>query len=224
MKVARDVTVIMAARDAQTTVGEALGSVAAQSRVPASLILVDDGSADGTAAIARGHRGLDVRVLTQPNAGPSAARNRGLEIATTEFVTFLDADDRWPPCAIELLLSGFAARPDAAVVQGRVRDFWPAAPGAPADVGHARLGFNLGSSLWRRSVVDDLGRFDERLRRGEDIDLWVRLAEQGRARIVIEPVTLLYRRRTVSDRDDRITYVRNLAGALKRSLDRTPSR
>src|SRR5580698_8233831 len=93
------VTVIIAAKDAIATIGRAIVSALAQPEA-AEVIVVDDGSSDGTAALARTHDdgGSRLRVLRlERNSGPAAARNLALEMATSPFVCVLDADDFMQP-------------------------------------------------------------------------------------------------------------------------------
>ncbi len=109
-----------------TTIARAVDSVASQTLVPAELILVDDGSGDGTAHVLRqlqskyGSEWIRIIELTS-NMGPSAARNAGWEVATGKYVAFLDADDAWHPEKLyrqhalmencpDIALSGHAAR------------------------------------------------------------------------------------------------------------------
>ena len=85
-------SVVIAVRDGAKTIGRAIESVLAQTRPARQLIVVNDGSTDDTAAVV-GRYGKDVTHVYQPNAGVSAARNRGAELATGDWLAFLDADD-----------------------------------------------------------------------------------------------------------------------------------
>ena len=89
-----DVAVVVPAFNAADYLGEALDSIAAQTRPPVEVVVIDDGSTDGTPAIAE-DRG--VRCITQENAGPAAARNRGIKETGAPLIAFLDADDRFVP-------------------------------------------------------------------------------------------------------------------------------
>jgi len=102
------VSVVMPAYNAERFVGEALDSVLKQSHRRLEVIVVDDGSTDGTGARVRGY-GDQVQYIQQINAGAGAARNRGLEAATGDYIAFLDADDLWRPEKLEVQL-GIAAR------------------------------------------------------------------------------------------------------------------
>ncbi len=90
------VTVIVPAYNVATSLDRALESVFSQTVRPARVIVINDGSTDGTANVAASYRDR-ITYLEQENAGQGAARNAGLELATSEFVTFLDADDYWLP-------------------------------------------------------------------------------------------------------------------------------
>ena len=103
--------VITPAFQAEATLGSALASVAAQTRLPDEVIVADDGSTDGTVELARGwYRHLPVQVVTtEANSGPSAARRRAIEASTGDVVALLDADDVWFPDHLESMLGTYAA-------------------------------------------------------------------------------------------------------------------
>ena len=102
------ISVVIPAFNREQTVGRAIESVLAQTRPPAQILLVDDGSTDGTAAsIAR--YSDRVEYVCQPNAGASAARNDGVERATSAWVAFLDSDDHWFDDHLERMADAIAA-------------------------------------------------------------------------------------------------------------------
>jgi GT2 family glycosyltransferase len=166
----------------------ALASVAAQTRPPAELIVVDDGSADDSAAVAER---LGARVIRhERNRGVSAARNTALEAARGEWIAFLDTDDEWPPRHLEGLWAsrdGHAAAAHTAV--------WVERPGREHHAygltgRHPRVLHDpapivadnfipLSASLVRRAAAERAGGFDTALTRAEDLDFWIRLLEQG---------------------------------------------
>lgn len=101
------VSVVIPAYNAETTLDETLLSVRAQTHAALEIIVVDDGSTDGTRALAERHAASDARVhvLHQPNAGVAAARNAGWQHARSEVIAFVDADDLWEPRKIDLQLA-----------------------------------------------------------------------------------------------------------------------
>ena len=97
----QDITVVIPAFNSADTIMETLSSIAAQSLAPARTIIVDDGSTDGTALIAKTHP-LRPRIVAQANTGAATAIDRGIELAETPLLAFLDADDLWLPDKLEL--------------------------------------------------------------------------------------------------------------------------
>src|SRR5215475_11862687 len=100
--------------------GDCLASIAAQTYPDLQVIMVDDGSTDGSAEIARAQAAADPRfeLISQPNGGPGSARNRGVAAATGEFLAFVDADDLLPPDAYATML-GVLDRPGTGGSRGR---------------------------------------------------------------------------------------------------------
>ena len=107
-----EISVVIPAYNAARFLGEALDSALTQTRNPAEIIVVVDGSEDASAEIARSF-GPIVRVLHQARSGVSRARNAGIAAAAGEFIAFLDADDRWEPTRLEKQLAAMRAQPDA---------------------------------------------------------------------------------------------------------------
>jgi glycosyltransferase involved in cell wall biosynthesis len=206
---------------------EALDSIRAQTYLPLELLVADDGSTDGTAAVVRGY-GAPVQYLAQPNAGPAAARNLGLRAATGTFVAFLDADDLWHPEKLARQVARFQARPDLDLCVTHVRNFWvpELAEEAARYRDHPRLtqavpGYTTVTLLTRRALFDTVGRFDPELHHGDDTEWFLRAAEHG-AVMELLPDVLTYRRmhhanlsrrQAAASRDE---YVR----IVKASLDR----
>src|SRR5690606_16535185 len=111
------VSIVIPAHNASAYVGEAVRSVLSQTVENIEVIVVDDGSVDGTAEVLEGIRDPRLRVIRQPNRGASAARNAGLSaMGPSRFVAFLDADDRWDPRKLEMQIRYMDENPDCVIV------------------------------------------------------------------------------------------------------------
>jgi glycosyltransferase involved in cell wall biosynthesis len=197
------ITVVMPAYNASFFIVDAMRSVLDQDYPNIELIVVDDGSSDGTAAAAERFDDR-VRVVRQRNAGPAAARNRGLEAAKGDFIAFLDADDVWLPGKLTAQVRYLQDHPETGVVFGGFMLWHPTVDGAfvpPPEPHNADGPLKLvaACSGWiykdllldsvvciitamvRKSVLDAVGNFDESLRTGEDYDFWLRASRQFRA-------------------------------------------
>ena len=171
--------------------GDAIESALSQTHERVEVVVVDDGSTDGTAGVAAAYP--DVRLVRQANAGLAAARNAGLAASGGAYVAFLDADDRLRPEAVAAGLACFAAHPESTFVSGdHVRTDAEGReipkPGA-GDVGpdpylSLLRGNYVGmhaAVLYRRGPLVAAGGFDEALAVAEDYDLYLRLARDGAA-------------------------------------------
>jgi len=187
------ISVVIPAYNAERYLEEALQSILKQAYSPLEIIVVNDGSTDTTAAILASY-GEKVKVLTQENKGPAAARNAGIKEAHGPVIAFLDADDLWTDNHLASMIEYVA-------------------PGSPYDFvrGKSKYVRNLGTSeeeildpifmnplvsacLFRREVFEKVGLFDESMRQGEDFDWSLRLAESDCRGKHIDDATLLYRR------------------------------
>ena len=119
---APSIAVVIPARDAGVYIAQTIESVLAQTVPAAEVIVVDDGSTDATADIARGF-GSPVRVHYQPPTGPAAARNRGIAASSADLVALLDADDVWPHDSLELRLAALEEEPEADMCFGHMIQF-----------------------------------------------------------------------------------------------------
>jgi cellulose synthase/poly-beta-1,6-N-acetylglucosamine synthase-like glycosyltransferase len=189
-------TVVIAAYNAAATICQALDSVLAQSRQDFEVIVVDDGSTDGTAERAARHLAdLRFRIHRQRNAGPAAARNAGIGLARGRYVAMLDSDDLWLPHYLERMVEALehSEGPGFAFTRAWVLDRatsrfrkQPWSPRARATTDpQALLGalieanFVFNSVTIRRTVLRAVGGYDPAILASEDYELWLRLAARG---------------------------------------------
>ena len=211
------VSVVIPVFNGERFLREAVRSVLDQQYAPLEIIIVDDGSTDGTATVARSLPAT-VRYLHQPNQGPAAARNRGIEQAQGGLIAFADADDLWPPAKLELQLPYLINDPGVEIVMGRVQLL------SETGLTESAFSVNLGCAVIRKSVFDRVGLFDETMRYSEDVDWFMRARESGAAIMTIDAVTLFYRQHEQNMTRGKSTSELNVLKALKRSLDRRRER
>lgn len=196
---------------------EALDSVAAQTFQDFEVIVVDDGS---TEAIAEGvaNHATSPRVIRQPNAGPAAARNRGIAAANADVVAFLDSDDLWLPGKLANYVERMKREPgepiwygpmqpikrDGRRVPGRTK---PCMGGCIAEALFHSSFVHVPTVVCRKSLLTDVGCFDESLPVCEDYDLWLRLSVKTKFGLIEEPLAL---RRLHDDRLSKGQMSRNL--------------
>lgn len=220
----RAISVIIPCYNGEAFVADAISSVLAQELAPHEIIVIDDGSSDGSAAqVAR--FGEAVRLLRGPHRGIAAARNRGLAAAEGELLAWLDADDLLEPEALRVLAEALAADRALAGVYGMVEQFSTECVAVrrqvPSELTAAR---RAGTMLLRRSACALVGRFDESLTLGEMID-WISRAEGEGLRLA--PVERLVLRRRIHDgnttilrRTAQADYLRLLHSGLRRKAQR----
>jgi glycosyltransferase involved in cell wall biosynthesis len=210
--------VVVPVYNRRTTVLDALASVAAQSLRPDRLVVVDDGSTDGTADQVRRwitDEGslFETVVVCQRNRGVAAARNRGIAAAgDCQFLAFLDSDDIWPADFLERARAALSSHPTAVAATRNRRFVSPDDPegwvsdaeGLGADATMWLLLHDAGlasASLFRGDSIRRLGGFREDLRTAEDAELFFRLSLSGRwLHVPGEPV--IYRRELARSRGE----------------------
>jgi hypothetical protein len=191
---------------------ECIDSVLAQDHAPLEVIVVDDGSSDGSVEILQGY-GQRITLLQQRGGRQARARNLGLGVARGELVAFLDSDDRYLPGRISAAVAAFAAAPDAAVVWADYRHI--DATGRPTGegrwAGHGRSGIDFARVLIagnpicnatataRRAVLDEIGGFDERVPRVCDGAAWYQIAARGHRFVHLDRPVLDYRLHGAND-------------------------
>lgn len=179
---------------------EALDSIFVQTYRPLEVIVVDDGSTDGTAVVAAGYKN-SIRYIQQQNAGPAAARNHGVRLARGEFIAFLDADDLWHEKKLTRQMALFDTDPETDLCLCQKENFWAPERTGEGDRLRAQehpftkehTGYVCQAMLVRRAVFDKVGGFDQALRLGEDTD-WLARAQECGIRREILPETLVFRR------------------------------
>jgi glycosyltransferase involved in cell wall biosynthesis len=200
----------------------ALESVLNQGYRPIELIVVDDGSVDDSADVARAYGGR-IRYHYQPNRGAGAARNAGVDLAMGEYFAFLDADDLWTENKLERQMDALDADGSADMVFGHVRQFvsWDV-----TDAVRRRLKCPPGempgrvpaTMLVRRDAFRRVGYFSSRV--GEAVEWMLRALDLGLTSIMLPDVVL--RRRLHAGNSARLSrgVVREYAAVLKQTLDR----
>lgn len=228
------VSVVVPVYNGERYLAEALASVNRQTFPPAEVLVVDDGSDDGSAGVAE-QCGPRVRVLRQAHAGAGAARNRGIREAGGDLVAFLDGDDLWPRDRLALLVARLAGPPPVDLAFGGVEHFF--SPELEDDA-RARLrcprgclpAALAGTMVGRLSVVRRVGPMAEDLVVGEFVEWMVRAREAGCSEGWIDDCVLRRRihgqNQGIARRDASRDYLRVVRDVLSRrrggSGDGTP--
>lgn len=181
------ISAILPLYNTQDYICEAIDSILAQTRPAGEVIVVDDGSTDGSADLVERY-GPAVRLLRQDHAGSAAAINRGLAAATGDMIAFLDADDLWDREKLEVQSRALAQDPGLDGVFGLVQQFVPAEPPRTPQPGISRIGM-----LARRSAFERFGLFDESMRTSDFVPWYSRALALGlKAKML--PEVVAYRR------------------------------
>lgn len=239
------VSVVIPAYNRAHSVCRSVESVLRQTYRPLEVIVVDDGSTDNTLEVI-GVFGDLIKVVRQPNAGPSAARNTGVTHAKGEIIAFLDSDDTWKPeklerqvrlmiaagprvpccvCNAETIAGGRRGQNSfeiAGVVSGLAEGYWL----NPADLIASRfLLFNQVVAIWR-AAFEKTGGFNEAMKILEDHDLAFRLSLLGPWAFISEPMVIKYDEADgigVQARQDAVVHAaawkKTLEGFLTEALD-----
>ena len=211
------VSVVVAVRDGERFLAEAIASVLAQGYEPLEVVVVDDGSTDGSPEVASSF-GPPVRVVSQPPAGVAAALNNGVGLARGSLLAFVDADDLWPAGKLAQQTAALGERPELDAVFGHAEHF---VGDDPTTISIAsQPAYTRGTMLIRRVAYGRVGPFSPEWRLGEFIDWYGRAVDGGLLSVMLPEVALLRRIHAdnmgVRRRGEQIEYAR----VLKAMLDR----
>lgn len=167
------VGVVIPVYNCERYLAQAIESVIAQGKDLTQIVVVDDGSTDGSARVAKDF-GEPVHYIFQEHAGVAAARNRGIEAIDSPFLAFLDADDLWTAGRLERMLAEFSRDPQLEMIFGRTEEFICPLLGEDESkklrcMASPMSGYLAGAMLARRASFLRAGLFDTTLRIGEFI-------------------------------------------------------
>jgi glycosyltransferase involved in cell wall biosynthesis len=211
------VSVIIPCFNVSKTIDRAINSVRIQNYAPLELVLVDDGSTDGTLQILQGMAGADVKIVELGSrSGAANARNEGIRASTGELIAFLDADDEWLPGKLHKQISKLVKDPEATFA-GCASLFIAIGDTTPKHLYDGCIPIE-GREAWRallsrnylatpsiivwRAALERTGLFNIELPVAEDQDLWIRLALDGVLRYIDEPLLIVHDRLTSLSRED----------------------
>ncbi|WP_203141753.1 glycosyltransferase family 2 protein [Marinobacter mangrovi] len=198
------ISVIVPCYNSADTILRSLQSALSQRGVTVEVVVVDDGSSDGTAEILKEINDDRLRYVFQQNSGPSVARNKGVSASSGDYVAFLDADDEWHQ---HKLLKQFEYMSQHDLVAS-ICDVEEQVPGSPATVYRkpqlrdkreeeivdliyrGKVTRNTPTMMIKRSAFTNVSGFDESLRNREDHHLLCKLASVGRMGTLPEPLTI----------------------------------
>lgn len=196
------ISIIMPCYNEERGIERSITSALQQTYGNLELIIVDDGSTDGTRDIISGIDDTRVKLIAQSNKGVCAARNRGIAKATGEYIAFLDADDWWAPNCLEELFSVLSSLPEAALAYCGWQNIGlpgkQSEPFIPPDYETpdkaAQLLVNcrwpIHAALTRKEAVEQADGFDEEFVTSEDFSLWLRIGV--RQKIICVPRVLAF--------------------------------
>jgi glycosyltransferase involved in cell wall biosynthesis len=216
------ISVIIPVHNREQYVAEAIRSVLTQTHPATEIWAIDDGSTDSSAGVIQSF-GKAVRYHRQPNGGAAAARNQGVELATGDFLAFLDSDDRWLPNKLALQLAEFEQNPDLAMAFGHVRQF--CSPDLlpnqrPRITAEVMAGYHVGTLLVRRSALQQVGPFETHWRVGEFVSWQAKATDLGLSMVMLPEVVMERRLHATNlgrtERSSTNDYLRIVRATLER--------
>jgi len=197
----------------------ALGSVLDQSFPVSDVVVVDDGSEDGSHAVASAV-GPPVRVVRQPHAGVGVARSLAVRLVRGEFILLLDADDLLTRSSLEARMQVMSADPGVDIVYGQIRCFTECLEGRPVPLDELRPAHVPGAMLVRRAAFERVGPFAAGLRVAEGLDWLLRAHEIGLREVTVTEQVQWRRVHGANNSLTKRDALQEIPRALKASLDR----
>ena len=220
-----NVAVVMAIKNAERYLRQALDSVSEQTFKDFEIVVVDGGSTDAGREIASSYE--RVTCIDQQGTGFADAWNSGILASRAPFITFLDSDDIWLPQKLSSQLCYFDRHPTSQYVIGRVQFFVDPDQSIPAGfkpelLEGSHIAYMPGTSMIRREVFEKFGTFQDRWKIASDIEWFVRLRQSPIQSGVVDEVVLRKRvhATNLSYVTDGLTYRGELLKLLKESVDR----
>ncbi len=197
-----NISVVIPTFNRRQTIGRSIDSVLNQTLFPSEIIVVDDGSTDGTSDYIQSNF-PSIRLLQQPNKGVSAARNKGIRCADANWIALLDSDDEWFPQKLEKQVMTLSQNLDIKFCH--TEEIW-IRNGARINQmkKHQKYGGHIfnkcldmckispSSVLFHQSILDDVGYFDKSLKVCEDYDLWLRITAKFPVLYIDETLIIKY--------------------------------
>lgn len=213
------ISVIIPLYNKEKHIKDTINSVLVQTYKNFELIIVNDGSTDGSGKIVNEYNDSRIRIIDKVNEGVSAARNAGIENSIYSFISLIDADDLWKATFLEEMVSFISEFPDASLygsgyeLQYQPSLTIPANLGIPNDFKGYLDYFNKAkdntlytssSVVFRKEDFHSIGGFDNTLKRGEDIDLWIKFALQKKLAFFNKPL-VIYKLNSSNRASDKLT-------------------
>lgn len=223
------ITVIIPVYNGERYLGEALKSVVAQTYRPIEIIVVDDGSTDGSADIVKSFVDSQILYFYQNNSGLSAARNQGTNLARGSFFAFLDADDVWLADKLTLQINTFKNNPNLDMIFGYVDQFY--SPDLDVHVktkmdydNKIMPGYSAGTMLIKQKSFVRAGPFTTNWRVGQFVDWYFKAVDKGLKSLMLPKVVMKRRIHNtnmgIRELNSRVDYVRIVKAALDRRRKR----
>jgi glycosyltransferase involved in cell wall biosynthesis len=214
-------SVIIPVRNSEQYLAEAIESALAQTYEPVELIVVDDGSTDQSADIARSNKGICY--LYQSHQGVAVARNRGVAASQGEFIGFLDADDIWLPDKLKVQIEHLLEHPNMGYNLCRIENFLDPRLDLHQGASYHPLAMeeiSITSLIVRRKVFHQIGGFDSSYEVGSDFE-WVTRAKDRGVSMTILPEVLVRRRLheanlSLKTQERRVSALRMLRESINR--------